>query len=102
MVTVTQSYKLKESQGGFDIDSPPNHAFAVTPHDTNQLNNPTTGDDVYIRAFRVGTTAGDVKVTMRGGDETVIPNVQIGETVVGLFKIIWSTGTGAAGITGFY
>ena len=96
----TQSPKMKEAYGGFDIDSPPNHAFAVTPHDTNQLSN--NGEDVFIRAFRVGTTAGDVKVTTRGGEEVTIPGVQIGETVVGFFKIIWSTGTTAAGITGFY
>ena len=102
MVTTTQSYKLKEGHGGFDIDSPPNHAFAVTPHNTNQLNNPNTCDDVYIRAFRVGTTAGPVKVTTRGGDVVTIPNVQIGETIVGLFKIIWATGITADGIRGFY
>lgn len=98
----TQSYKFDEAYGGFDVDSPPNHAFAVTPHDTNQLSNPTTGEEIYIRAFRVGTTAGPVKVTTRGGDVVTIPNVQIGETIVGLFKIVWSAGTTADGITGFY
>ena len=53
------------------------------------------------RAFRVGTTAGDVKVRTLAGHDCVIPNVQVGETVECAFTIIYKTGTTAVGITAF-
>ena len=55
---------------------------------------------VRLRGFRVGTTAGAVSVTDGRGVTTVIPSVQVGETVLGQVVRINATGTTAAGITG--
>ena len=74
-------------------DGPPIGAFAVVPANADL---PTE-----IRAFRVGTAAGDVSITDRRGVTTVIPNVQIGETIVIFAWRINLTGTTAIGITGF-
>lgn len=65
----------------------------------------TNGSDtemtVWCKAFRVGTTAGAVKVTTVKGTDITIPGVQIGETVRLQCKKIWATGTSATGITAF-
>lgn len=55
-----------------------------------------------IKAFRVGTTAGDVKVITVGGNTVTIPSVQIGETISLQVTRIFATGTAATGLTGFY
>lgn len=71
------------------------HAAAVTPSDANELTS-------YCKAFRVGTTAGNVQVTTVGGETLVVPGVQIGETIRLQCKQIWSTNTAATGITAFW
>lgn len=64
-------------------------------HASNPLSAP-------IRAFRVGTTAGNVvcRFADDSGDRT-IPNVQIGELIQGVITHVRTTGTTAVGITGF-
>jgi len=74
---------------------PPSRLVAVTKSDA-------TVYDPCLRAFRVGTTAGDVAVVDAAGNTVTIPGVQVGETVVAHVQKILSTGTTAAGITGFY
>ena len=69
-----------------------NDAVAVTPHATNLQ--PGYG-------FRVGTTAGAVEIITAYGTTTVIPNVQIGETIVVNFTHILAANTTAEGITRF-
>jgi len=73
---------------------PGRHCWAVTPSDTDELTR-------LARAIRVGTTAGNLEVVSLDGVTTVIPNVQIGETIVGLFKQVKAANTTAVGITAF-
>ena len=69
--------------------------FTVTPSDA-------ADQPHMIRYFRVGTTAGNVVVVSRNGEQVTIPNVQIGETIVGDVRAIKATGTTAVGITAWY
>jgi uncharacterized protein (DUF1800 family) len=66
-------------------------AFTVTPSDDTAI---------VANGFRVGTTAGDVRVLTADGDDVVIPSVQIGETVFLAVTKIFASNTTAAGITG--
>lgn len=74
------------------LSAPARRSKAVTPSDTVDL-------PFITRGIRVGTTAGDVRVTTVDGDDDVIPNVQIGETVPVMATRIWATNTTATGIT---
>lgn len=68
----------------------------ITPSDSTVYPVPIVG-------LRVGTTAGDVAVVYADddlADVVTIPNVQVGETIPGVFKKVMSTGTDAVGITG--
>jgi len=95
---VERYQKVGDDQG---ISAPPSGVVAVTPADDTGIVTSQT-KTVVLRAFRVGTTAGDVAVVMINGDTATIPNVQVGEVVVGRFKFIQATATTAVGITGFY
>lgn len=70
----------------------PVQTIQITPGDSEEHN---------IITFRVGTTAGDVAYVDGKGNTGVIPNVQIGERIDGVFRRIKSTGTTAEGITGW-
>ena len=96
---VTQSYKLNDRMGDFGVDSPASHGFAVTPHDTNPLQN--GNEDVFTRAIYVGGT-GDVKLTTRGGDTVTFSAVPAGTIIPIMAKIIFNTGTTATLIVGMY
>jgi len=76
-------------------NDPATGIFTVTPDDN--LDQPH-----MIRYFRVGGTAGDVRVVSRRGETETIPNVQIGETIIGDVRMIMQTGTTATGITAWY
>lgn len=52
-------------------------------------------------AFRVGV-AGNVKITDENGDDSIIYNVQVGETVVVAFSKIVATGSTAYQFTVFW
>lgn len=69
-------------------------AVAITPADSDLAK--------VIDAFRVGTTAGPVSVVDEFDQTVIIPGVQVGETIALRCKRINSTGTTAAGITGYY
>lgn len=87
-----------ERQTSPEHEYPATRVFAITPSD--QVDVPGS----FTRAVRVGGTAGDVCVTGIDDDpltKTIIPNVQIGETLPIAAKKIWATGTTATGITGF-
>jgi hypothetical protein len=60
-------------------------------------------DAVTVRCygFRVGTTAGDVRVTTEKGTDIIITNVQSGETVPLAIQRVWETNTTAEGIIGY-
>jgi hypothetical protein len=73
---------------------PGRHCWSVTPSDADELVR-------VARALRVGSTAGNLAVVSLDGVTTVIPNVQVGETIIGLFKQVKSTSTTATGITAF-
>jgi hypothetical protein len=72
-----------------------NYAYEITPDDSNDLPR-------EIVSFRVGLTAGAVRVKTAEDDDVTIPGVQIGETIQLRVKRIYATGTTAAGITGFH
>lgn len=74
--------------------SPGEHAFAVTPHDTNQLTHATRG--IYI-----GST-GNIKVTTVGGEAVTFTSIAAGVIHPIAAIIIWSAGTTATGIVGVY
>jgi hypothetical protein len=74
---------------------PAENAFAVTPHDTNELSNITRG--LYL-----GVT-GDVTVVMANGDEIQFLNMAAGIIHPLRVKIVKDTGTDAdLGIVGVY
>lgn len=79
----------------------PNSPLSTQPAVTFIDVTPSDGEELtyFARAFRVGTTAGDVEVVTFAGDTVVIPNVQIGETIVGTIKQIKAENTTAEGIT---
>jgi hypothetical protein len=54
-----------------------------------------------IRGFMV-TVAGTVKVTMADGTSGTYPGCAVGSVYPGLIARVWSTGTEATGIVGFY
>lgn len=76
------------------LDSPARNAFAVSPHDTNELTNVTRG--LYIGI------AGNLKVTTVGGDTVTFIGVLAGTIIPIRAKIIWSTGTTATSMLGLY
>ena len=55
-----------------------------------------------FRSFRVGTTAGNVKVAAYDGTTPTFTNIQVGEhiNIIGLF--VYETGTTAVGVDVFY
>jgi hypothetical protein len=67
---------------------------SITKSDTTVYQSP-------FAAFRVGTTAGDVKIRDMAGNTVTIPGVQVGEVVPISFDMLFSTDTTAAGFTGF-
>lgn len=73
---------------------PPVGIVAVTPSDTVNLPNP-------IRGFMVAA-AGNVKVTMLDGTVGTYPGCAVGAQYAGMIMRVWSTGTTAAGIVGFF
>lgn len=74
--------------------SPGEHAFAVTPHDTNPLAASTRG--IYVGG------AGNLKVTMVGGEEVTFTGIAVGVIHPIAAIIIWSAGTTATLIVGVY
>ena len=52
-------------------------------------------------AFRVGTTAGNVKVTTKNGTTLIIPGVQVGELIRLRVTRFWTSSTTAAGIMAY-
>lgn len=66
------------------------HSFAITPHDTNELECITRGLLIAV--------GGTIKVTQESGI-VVATTVPAGYWSVRA-KIVWSTGTAATGITG--
>lgn len=73
---------------------PAEHAFAVTPHDTTSLTHTTRG--IYVGV------AGNVKVTMIGGEAVTFVGLAAGVIHPIAAIIIWSAGTTATSIIGVY
>jgi hypothetical protein len=76
------------------VTEPATNAFAVTPHDTNELASHTRG--IYV-----GVT-GNVKVTTINGDAVTFVGLASGVIHPIMAKIIWSAGTTATSIVGVY
>jgi hypothetical protein len=73
---------------------PARHGAAVTPHDTNELDN-------YSRALWVGG-AGNIALTTAGGDSITLSNIVAGSLIPIQAKIVLSTGTTATNIVALY
>lgn len=76
------------------LESPGEHAFAVTPNDSADLAYVTRG--VYV-----GGT-GTLKVTMLGGEAVTFTGLAAGVIHPIRASRIWSTGTSATTILGIY
>ena len=79
---------------GTGLSSPAVRASSVVPSDGSDLN-------TYSRAIYVGT-AGDLRVTMVGGDDVTLPSVPAGQVLPIRVRRVWSTGTAASGIVAFW
>lgn len=77
-----------------DNFSPVTNAFAVTPHNTNELT-------FVTRALYVGT-GGDVKVTMQDSGTVTFVAVPTGTTLPIRVKVVFATGTAATDILALY
>ncbi len=74
-------------------DGPAKRAFAITPHDTNELKALTTG--IYV-----GTTGHVAIQTQRNDDVVIFKNVQAGTTLPIRARRVLATGTTAVDIVG--
>jgi hypothetical protein len=78
--------------GAGGAQNPARHATAISPHNSNELS--------YItRALYVGG-AGDVKVTMQGGEEVTFVGVLAGTLLPIKVRKVFSTGTSATDLIG--
>jgi len=75
------------------LSSPATNAFAITPHDTNDL--ATTPRFLNI------TVAGNIKVDTVGGDTAVVLAVPVGRFDLRATRV-YATDTTATGIVGLY
>ena len=78
-----------------DIENPAEHAFAITPHDTNDLAYATRG--IYVGA------TGDVKVDMLGG-ESAVTFTGLAAGIIHPIRAtrVYNTDTTATNIVGVY
>lgn len=76
------------------LESPAEHAFAITPHDTNNLSYTTRG--LYVGA------AGNVKVIMTGGETVTFTALAAGMFHPIRCTRVFATDTTATGIVGVY
>lgn len=91
-----------ENVRGMDVNLAGVNGFFVPANKTQNITaSDVTVYDPVIKAFRVGSTAGDVAVVDFEDNTVTIPNVQVGERIDGLYKQILATGTTATGITAF-
>jgi len=76
------------------LSSPASNAFAITPHDTNDLAIMTRG--IYVGA------SGDLKVTLSGG--TTVTFVDLAAGMIHPLRVVrvFAAGTDATGIVGVY
>ena len=79
---------------GTSLDSPARNAFAITPHDTNELSFVTRG--IYIGG------AGNLKVTTAGGDTVTFTGVLAGTIIPIQAKLVFSTLTTATSLVGLH
>ena len=76
------------------LTSPAQDAFAITPHDTNDLAN-------FSRAIWVGGT-GDVKVDMVGSGTVTFTTVPAGYMLAVRVSRVYATGTTATALVAIY
>ena len=89
---MANSYK---NAGHADLDAPAERAFAISPHDTNELAN-------VVRAVYVGTT-GNITGRLVGDTADVAFNsVPAGALLPFRFQYIRSTGTTASDMVGVF
>jgi hypothetical protein len=76
------------------LDSSANRAFAITPHNENQLAFVTRG--LYVGG------AGNVRVITAGGDTVTFASVPAGTILPVRVRVVLSTSTTATNILGLY
>jgi len=97
IVAVSFSYGAAEDTfSGFrsGLDSPGTVAFAVTPHDTNELSYVTRG--IYVGV------GGDIKLTTVGGSTVTFVDVQTGTILPIRAKVIYNSVTTADSLIGIH
>jgi hypothetical protein len=79
------------------LDMPPDHAFAITPSDTNDL--PYVTRYIYVGA----SVAGDVALVTMNGEEVTFKNVPPGTQLRIRASRVLATGTGSSmNLVGLY
>lgn len=76
------------------LNSPANHAFAITPADGSDLDHVTRG--IYVGG------AGNLKVDMAGGETVTFTGLAVGVVHALRVKRVYLTGTTATAILGLY
>ncbi|MGA9772357.1 MAG: hypothetical protein WBV94_25210 [Blastocatellia bacterium] len=76
------------------LNSPANHAFAITPADSADIAQVTRG--LYVGG------AGNVKVDMAGGETVTFTGLAVGVVHALRVKRVYQTGTTATSILGLY
>lgn len=76
------------------LGDPARHCFDISPSDSVDLTD-------IPRAIYTGS-GGTIKVTMDGGETVTFENVPAGADKGWRVKRVWSTGTTATGLKGFY
>jgi hypothetical protein len=74
--------------------APANHAFAVTPHDTNPI--------AHVSRWLYVGGAGALKLTLDSGDVVTFGAVSAGSLIPIRASIVWSAGTAATHIVALY
>lgn len=88
---MSSTIKNRHKTTPIHVASPVTGAFAITPHDTNNLVEPTLS--LYIG------TAGALKATMLDGSVVTYPALAAGRHPLRVSRV-WATGTTATGIVG--
>ena len=86
----------EEKHSGYKegLSSPADNAFAITPHDSNELAYTTRGLYVGVQ--------GDVKVQMISGDTVTFVELAAGVIHPLRVKQVFNTGTAATNLVGVY
>ncbi len=76
------------------LTTPAEHAFAITPHDTNELE--------YVTRELYAGSGGTIVAVLKNGDEVTLASVPSGARLPYRIRQIKATGTTATNLVGLY